>query len=292
MQGLPRAAWSNLLASAPMTVMGLASSATAVANANSQANSPDADAGTGAQAVGLNVYNGATFDRVRSANGASITTGTGLLGCAVMAWDGANYRRIVTSSDNDGCLAVSVFSSPGTQWDSTGSALTDAFSNAPSAGLAIAKVLPFIMGFNGTTWDRLRTNAAAVISGATQGFAGLVASPGEWSITHAPATNTQATISKAQGGAGVRHVARSLAITVGGTANSGAVTFNLRDGASGAGTILMTFVLYALANAGAVLTLSGMNVFGSANTAMTIETSAAPAANVQASVALSGYSTS
>lgn len=116
---------------------------------------------------------------------------------------------------------------------------------------------------------------------------------GDWSVTHAPAANTQATASKAAGGAGVQHVVTGLSVTLAGGAaapTAALVTVNLRDGATGAGAILNTWTLAVEAVAGKVVTLSlsGLNVVGSANTACTLETSAAPGVNVSASVNLFG----
>lgn len=44
------------------------------------------------------VYNGSNIDRLKSANGANNTTGTGLLGSSPMGFDGTNYQRITTNS--------------------------------------------------------------------------------------------------------------------------------------------------------------------------------------------------
>lgn len=119
-----------------------------------------------------------------------------------------------------------------------------------------------------------------------------------WGVTHAPAANTQAIASKAAGGAGVKHVCTGISITLanGAAAPTAAlVTINLRDGATGAGSILATWTLAVKAVAGDVVSISlpiRSGLPGTANTAMTLETSAAPGANVSASVNLFGYSAS
>ena len=123
--------------------------------------------------------------------------------------------------------------------------------------------------------------------------AALVEAPGQWAVTSAPAVNTQATISQAAGGAGVRNVAQALAVTL---ANDGTgsvqagLLFNLRDGATGAGTILWSITLSVIATAGAFsgLSVSGLNIPGTANTAMTLESASAPGAHTAASVSLAG----
>lgn len=149
--------------------------------------------------------------------------------------------------------------------------------------------------FNGTTWDRIRTNAAGVLSGTTQPFAILSAAPGEWSVTSLPAANTQATASRAAGASGVRHVARSItAVLAAGTTAPAAINLaiNLIDGASG-GTTFLWRATVSLAGAVGVtehIEISGLNIVGTAATAMTLEFSAAGGANTFESVTLSGYS--
>lgn len=124
----------------------------------------------------------------------------------------------------------------------------------------------------------------------------LTTHPGQWAETHAPAVNTQATKSHTAGAAGVRHVCNWLSITLGGDSTGSvqtALTFNLRDGATGVGTILASFTLSCEATAGVckVLTLSGLNIVGTAATAMTLESASAPSTHNYASVAFGGYST-
>lgn len=137
---------------------------------------------------------------------------------------------------------------------------------------------------------------AAALAATVSTKALLTTEPGQWSETHAPAVNTQATKSKTAGAAGVRHVCKWLSITLGQNSTGSVqtlLTFNLRDGATGAGTILASFTLSCPATAGEckVLTLSGLNIVGSAATAMTLESASAPAAQTYASVSFGGYST-
>lgn len=118
--------------------------------------------------------------------------------------------------------------------------------------------------------------------------------PAEWTVTHAPAANTQATASKAAVTA-VQHVCTAIsARIVGGTTAPAATTatLNLRDGATGAGTILASWTL-SLAGAIAAkdeVNLTGLNIVGTAGTAMTLEFAAAGGANTLQSVTLTGYS--
>lgn len=141
----------------------------------------------------------------------------------------------------------------------------------------------------------LATGDAATLGATPQSNGQLATKPGEWAVTHAPAANTQATASKAAGGAGVRHVCKSVsARIVGGTTAPAAVsvTLNLRDGATGAGTILWswTMVLAGAIAAKDSIDLTDLNIVGSANTAMTLEFSAAGGANTLESVNIAGFS--
>ncbi|MEM0272918.1 MAG: hypothetical protein QW514_10295 [Thermoprotei archaeon] len=148
------------------------------------------------------------------------------------------------------------------------------------------------MGFDGSTWDRLisvsNTNNTATTTQGVRYYAPI----STWSITNTPATGTQATATKAAGGSTVRHVATSVTACV--AANATAQTpilIHLRDGASGSGTILRTWAISAPATSSQCIDISGLNMTGSANTAMTIETASAPVTGAQATVTLTGYST-
>lgn len=167
-------------------------------------------------------------------------------------------------------------------------------SDGQAAGTAgLTGTVARIQAFNGTTYQRLRTNGAAVLAGVTQPFGLLAAPPGNWSANHAPAANTRATISKAAGAAGVRHICTSItaafnALT---TAAEAFGQLNLRDGATGAGTILWAISLHAIPAGTTGIALSGLAIVGSAATAMTLEFVAAGGADTIESVALTGYST-
>lgn len=177
------------------------------------------------------------------------------------------------------------------QWDRLRTAPDNADAQAAlTQGLQAA--IARMQAWNGATWDRLRTNSASVLSGATQSQGLLVAKPGEWAIQHTPAAATQATITRAAGGAGVRHVCRSITCSIVAIAAQGQIIVNLRDGATGAGTILWSAQFALLAGTSDRITLGDLNIVGSANTAMTLEVAAAPAATNFASVSLTGYDAS
>jgi hypothetical protein len=65
----------------------------------------------------------------------------------------------------------------------------------------------------------------------------------------------------------------------------------LRDGATGAGTILASWAIAIPATAGAcaILSLAGLEIIGSPNTAMTLEFAAAGGALTFQSVTLTGH---
>ncbi len=166
-------------------------------------------------------------------------------------------------------------------------AVGDGFAGGQSQAVGLA-------AFNSSTFDRLRTNNASIISAATQNKMLGVANPGQWSQFSGPAANTQATTSKAAGGAGVRHVLQAFSASLSSSAAAASrQTVNIRDGASGAGTIIWSFDLSIVATADqlAIMALSGLNIFGTANTAMTIEFAAAGGANTFENVSIAGYST-
>jgi hypothetical protein len=116
---------------------------------------------------------------------------------------------------------------------------------------------------------------------------------GQFNIVHTPVAATQATISQAAGGAGVRNVCTgiSASLCTVGTAQAAAVQLNLRDGATGAGTILWSKTFSCGTTTQINVDLSGLNIRGTAATAMTLEFSAAGVAASFESVSLSGYTT-
>lgn len=237
-----------------------------IVRALTASNAGDA-AASGLQAAGLWIWNGTTFDRARSAAAATATTGTGLLGMGLLAYDGAaNFVRVTET---------------GTNSDGVG-------NNTPNSLDVSAR----LNVYNGTSWDRLRSNSAATLSGATQSRGLLSSAPGQWSIISTPAVSTQATATKAAGGAAVRHVCNTISFSHDAIAAQVAVQLNVRDGGTGAGTIIWSMTLkLAVGQQPLCVTLSGLQIFGTANTAMTAEFSAAPVALNTQSLTATGYST-
>jgi hypothetical protein len=114
-----------------------------------------------------------------------------------------------------------------------------------------------------------------------------------WSVVSQPAAGSQATASRAAGGPATRHVADCVEFTAGATTAPAAttqLTVNLRDGASGAGTIIWTYVFIQSAQTGqsVVQSLCGLALIGSAATAMTLEWNVA-LANLFEAVSLTGF---
>lgn len=165
-----------------------------------------------------------------------------------------------------------------------------------AAQFGLQGVVARLQAFNGATFDRIRTASAAVLAAFSSIGALLVSRPGEWAVNHTPAANTQATITKAAGAAGVRHVCTSISATLIGLAASAEATVlvNLRDGATGAGTILQSWRLLVVGGAGSEtgIALTGLNIPGTAATAMTLEFAAAGGASTFETVAMTGYDAS
>lgn len=115
-----------------------------------------------------------------------------------------------------------------------------------------------------------------------------------WAQGHAPAGNTIATTTKAAGGSGVRHICTGFTVSVtaaGSAPTATTVLALLRDGASGAGTVLWAAVIGIEATAGRGSVVSRSGVWrGTANTAMCLEFAAAGGANTIECVAIEGVS--
>lgn len=110
-----------------------------------------------------------------------------------------------------------------------------------------------------------------------------------WAVQHTPSSATKATISKAAV-AGIRHVCESITVSIaaGATAQT-PVGVVLRDGATGAGTILWSAKLAAPVDGCAVIALSGLNIMGSVDTAMTLEFAAAGVTASEEAVSMAGH---
>lgn len=178
--------------------------------------------------------------------------------------------------------------------DATGAVLISAVGSAAADGQGAGNQL-MIAGFNrlfnGATWDRVRSASNANLIAESGLGAALVAPPGFWAVASTPAAGTQASASRAAGGAGIRHVATGALFSWGAIAAPVATLLqaNLRDGATGAGTVLEAAQLAVPAAVfqGAPIPIN-CNDPGSAATAMTAEASAL-LANLAEGASLTGY---
>lgn len=171
-------------------------------------------------------------------------------------------------------------------------AADDAATNANGVLLALARQTLF----DGAAWDRARGASAANLAALSGAGAQLVAPVGNWSVASTPAAATQASATRAAGGAGVRHVCTSIhaAFVLPEPVNQPLIQVVLRDGASGAGSILWGATLglgvAAITDLTQTISISSLSIVGSVNTAMTLEFSAAGVATTAQSVSMTGYS--
>lgn len=170
------------------------------------------------------------------------------------------------------------------------------FNNRPDTSGATAAAVParadYIGGNDGTNLIGAKTTSAANLTLGATNLTGSVFTehPCEWSITHTPALATKATASRAANASG-RHVAKFYVACFGAGATGNIVLpVNIRDGATGAGTVLWTIALAMQAN-GSNCFGQEITLIGTTNTAMTIEFTVAGAANTQQVVSLCGYDT-
>lgn len=166
--------------------------------------------------------------------------------------------------------------------------------NALNNGNAFAlftNSVPYLFDGLGS-YDRGRSNRAANMALETQEFAQMVANPGEWAITSAPAANTVASTTKGAGAGSERHVLRSINASISAVAEIAApLTVVVRDGAAGVGTIIWQEKLMQVVGRSDRVSLSGLNIIGSRNTAMTVEFTSAPGATNFETISCTGYTT-
>lgn len=258
-------------------------------------------------ALEVYTYGGGSFGSIDSANGSSgvhyISQSASILFAVNQTTTDADPVALLPSNSDDQVAAQSgligtvarLFGFDGTTFDRLRTLASDSDAQA-AAQIGLLGVVNRLFGFNGTTFDRIRTGAAAVLSAFSSVGALLTTRPGDWAITHTPAAATQATISRAAGAAGVRHICTGISATLIGLAASAEATIlvNLRDGATGAGTILASWRLLVTGTTGSEtgIALTGLNIPGSAATAMTLEFAAAGGADTFQTVALQGYDAS
>jgi hypothetical protein len=193
----------------------------------------------------------------------------------------------------------------GTTWFPTSCTRNDAAVQENSETLADSTNRSWDCGTAAAGMFRVRLNAistGAITLGATLSPTQVEPAPtvsislpsGAFAITSNPAAGSQATASQAAAGALIKNVATAVCFSAGSTTAPAltALTVNLRDGATGAGTIKWTMEVIIPASTGQNVApfCAPVNVIGSANTAMTLEFSAS-LANLIESVSLQGYTT-
>ena len=253
--------------------------------------SSDGSAGTGFQANVPMLFNGTTYDRPRGGLTTDDNAVTGMFNNAQMVFDGTNYDRVRSANADSltatlGLLASGNIVFNGSTWDRLRTASAD---NLAATGILAGGNV----GFDGSTWDR-RTSISNTNNIATTSQGATYVTPiSTWSVTNTViGAVTAASASKAAGGGTVRHVATGITICYFDTVVAGVSQVNLRDGATGAGTIIRSWLMSVpTTNASQCEELSGLNMTGSANTAMTLEFGAATAATSSKTVTLTGYST-
>lgn len=165
-------------------------------------------------------------------------------------------------------------------------------NTAPVGNLA-PTIAAMVGGTDGTNLVAFRAASAANLGASFGTGAQIIENGPRWSVNSAPAAGSQGTSSKAAGGAGVRHVVDKVCFSGGSTTAPALtqLTVNIRDGATGAGTILASFQTIVIATAGqnvAPYCTPSLNLIGTANTAMTAEWSAS-LANEFEQVSITGF---
>jgi len=104
-----------------------------------------------------------------------------------------------------------------------------------------------------------------------------------------PAVTTQASASLAVAGATMRWICTSISATLSAVVAQALITLNLRNGASGAGSILWSKQVILPAGGVWEVNLTDLSIPGAYGAAMTLEFSGAPAGTNLEAVALTGY---
>jgi hypothetical protein len=173
--------------------------------------------------------------------------------------------------------------------DGNGNPLTKAAIDITGAGVYADQVVP------GDGTNNFGSGRAANLTGKSAAQAQMTTPAGQWPATSTSSGTTPASASQAAAGAGIRNVFNGCSVKLSGDGTGAAFqgTLNLRDGATGAGTVLMSWVLSIPAGADAIgqgIDISGLAIPGSANTAMTLEFTTA-VAHVIESVNMFGTTT-
>lgn len=219
----------------------------------------------------------------------ALLQGMGSDGAKLVSVD-ANGNLQVTLAGQFSESLVGIVDPGGNQVNSDGESVDGLGFNRALVAASILRL------YNGANLDRLRSVSAANLAAQSGIGAALTSGVGTNALQHSPAAGAQATISRAAQGAGIRNVCKGVGFGFSSGAALGAastVIINLRDGATGAGTILKSWIfdLPAAIIAPFAVELPVNDIPGTANVAMTLESSAA-VAGLRVFVNLQAYSAS
>lgn len=144
-------------------------------------------------------------------------------------------------------------------------------ANTAATGGALPGVMDLVGASDGALAQALQLGSATNVAATSGNKALQTTGPGSWSVQSTPAVTTAPSATKAAGAAGVRHVATGALISLSAVAAQTIIYFTLRDGATGAGTILWQIGVTAPAGGNFNMAFPLPNLPGSAATAMTLE---------------------
>lgn len=220
---------------------------------------------------------------------------TRLLGAALFAVVAAVYLHAQSTNVNVPVLHQNV-----SQWGGAALPAATTLNDAVSNPVAPLVASPGLL-WDGAVWARHKASALATFPLTTtlttrnQVGVALVDKPSRWAVLSNPAAGVQASATIAAE-ASVRHAVDCVAFSGASVVAPvlTAMTIDVRDGASGAGTIIWTYQL-AVSNATGQnilpFTACGLNLVGTTNTAMTLEFSIG-LANLVEAVSISGFNVS
>lgn len=258
-------------------IMGMIGSGTVVRSVVSANVLTDAISGQNFGGVGPMLYNGTTYDRMRGGVGtdaAGAITNTGIPKVQMFITNSTTAGSLLpipsAGANGDGSSAQV----PTSPWNYAGT--TGVFNRMRGAYLAVMTASTTLTGRN---------------SIGTQ----LVENGSRWTVVSTPAASSVASASIALE-ASVRHIVDTVCFsaTSNGAVTAANGTVDIRDGATGAGTIITQFRVAVLVAAAAGVQIvppfcvSNLGLVGTTGTAMTAEFSAG-VTNATESITLTGY---
>lgn len=238
---------------------------------------------------------GNVFEAARTASGDALAT-TGLEMSGNVIFNDSNWDRKRSLPSDDDTTPTSGYTSAGTLLYNVN---IDDWTRARDAGAGdnitsndgIQVILPLVVDETGGDFDRVRALDSLTLASTTALGIQAIGQLSTWSETDTPAAATQATASKAAAAA-VFHVATGFTGCITDTDSAfGTAILELRDGATGAGTVIRTWYLdFPAANDSKCIDLTIPAMMGTVNTAMTLEFTAGGTANSLQTVTLTGYS--